>query len=280
MRRGAGRRALGHGGRALARAAFVSGLAAFAFPLAAQSPEPRDPHTAQPERPTLATHAGTVAPGWLEIETGVERDCASGETTLLAPTTLKLGLATRVQLGVAGGYVRHESSPGASAVGGVADLTVDVKWRVREGSGVLGDFAIEPAIKAPLGSVRRGTGTGTTDESLLLISSHDLSGVALDINAGVTRRSGDGSAAPRTASLWTISLGLPAGGALGWAAEIFGYPGTPGAAGEAPIVGALTGPTWTIRRWLVVDAGVIARVHGPQPRALYAGATWNAGRAW
>src|SRR5207247_3724752 len=27
-----------------------------------------DPHAAQPERPTVATHAGTVAPGWIEIE--------------------------------------------------------------------------------------------------------------------------------------------------------------------------------------------------------------------
>ncbi|MDQ2767543.1 MAG: hypothetical protein M3Y30_10345 [Gemmatimonadota bacterium] len=26
---------------------------------------PNDPHTAQPERPTVATHAGTVAPGWV-----------------------------------------------------------------------------------------------------------------------------------------------------------------------------------------------------------------------
>src|ERR1700688_2765409 len=27
----------------------------------------RDPHSVQPERPTVATHAGTVAPGWVEL---------------------------------------------------------------------------------------------------------------------------------------------------------------------------------------------------------------------
>src|SRR5437764_1362781 len=39
----------------------------------AQEP-PFDPHAVQPERPTVATHAGTVAPGWSEIEAGIERD--------------------------------------------------------------------------------------------------------------------------------------------------------------------------------------------------------------
>jgi len=33
-----------------------------------------DPHEAQPERPTVATHAGTVAPGWVEFEAGSEFD--------------------------------------------------------------------------------------------------------------------------------------------------------------------------------------------------------------
>src|SRR5207248_820985 len=34
----------------------------------------RDPHEVQPERPTVATHAGTVAPGWIELEWGSEWD--------------------------------------------------------------------------------------------------------------------------------------------------------------------------------------------------------------
>jgi hypothetical protein len=31
-----------------------------------------DPHAAQPERPTVATHAYTVAPGYLEVEVGAQ----------------------------------------------------------------------------------------------------------------------------------------------------------------------------------------------------------------
>ena len=64
--------------RAVANA--VTTLLVAAVSAAAQQPVPKptpatidtakDPHAAQPERPTVATHAGTVARGWFEIETG------------------------------------------------------------------------------------------------------------------------------------------------------------------------------------------------------------------
>jgi hypothetical protein len=44
-------------------------------------------------------------------------------------------------------------------------------------------------------------GTGTTDPNLLFISSHKLGPVAMDLNVGYTRRSGDGSVAPTSASV-------------------------------------------------------------------------------
>lgn len=256
---------------------LVGALGLLAPPAHAQTV---DPHAARPERPTVATHAFTVAPGWFEIETGVERDRTGGATTLLAPAVLKLGLAPRVQLGVVLGAIRLPEGPDRGATAGVGDASVDLKWRASDDAGVLGAFAVQGSVKLPAGSARRGTGTGTTDASLLLISSHELAGVALDFNAGATRRTGDGSHAPRASTIWTASAGLPVTEALGWVVELFGYPGTSGVAGTAPIVAALTGPTWTVRPSLVLDVGVITPVAGPQPRALYAGLTWNVGRAW
>ncbi len=102
----------------------------------------------------------------------------------------------------------------------------------------------------------------------------------MDINVGYTRRSGDGSNAARNATLWTISFGGPAVGPLGWTAECYGYPGTSGPAGQAPIVALLGGPTYLIRPWLAVDAGIIVPVAGPQAHALYAGGVYNIGRLW
>src|SRR5581483_9351211 len=160
----------------------------------------------------------------------------------------------RLQLSVFGSAVHNDAATG------VGDAGVGVKWRLLEDAPVVGDFALLPSVKFPTGSARNGAGTGTTDGSFLLISSHDFGNIAMDINAGVTRRSGDGSNAPRVATLWTASFGGSFVGPVGWALECYGYPGTSGSAGQAPIVAILAGPTYLIRSWLAVDAGVIVPV--------------------
>ena len=233
-----------------------------------------DPHAVQPERPTVATHAGTVAPGWLELESGIEYDHFRSASHAVGVQALaKLGLARRVQLSLSFPL----AAPQAGELG-VADFAIGVKLRLAEGAGPLGDFAIFPALKLPTGSASAGRGTGTTDASLLLISSHTLGPVAMDLNAGVTRRSGDGSDAPKTATVWTASFGGVAAGALGWVVEVFGYPKTNGPAGSASTAALLAGPTYRVKPWLVLDVGGILPLTGPQPKALYAGLTWNAGR--
>jgi hypothetical protein len=70
--------------------------------------------------------------------------------------------------------------------------------------------------------------------------------------------------------LWTVAFGGPARGRLGWAAEVFGY------IRESRAV--LAGPTFALRKYLALDAGVIAPLHGSQPRAIYAGLVYNVGR--
>lgn len=240
-------------------------LGAAAAPLRAQSTP--DPHAAQPERPTVATHAGTVAPGWFELESGFERDrVGPGASALATPTLLKFGVAPRIQFDVSITTVQ----PTRGAPLGVGDGGIGVKWRLADDAPVVGDFALQPSVKFPTGSAARGTGTGTTDFSLLAISSHVFGPTALDVNVGYTRHSDETSAA-----LWTVSTGTTIAGPLAWAAEVFGYPGL---SATPPSVGLLTGPTWTVQPWFVLDAGAIFNVAGPQPPAIYAGLTWNAGR--
>jgi len=225
----------------------------------------------QPERPTVATHAGTVAPGYLELETGAEVDRdPDGSRAFSVPTELKIGLAPRAQLSV---FLPVQDATGTSL--GIGDFAAGIKWRVVDGDGPLQRFAILPIIKAPTGGDR---GSRTTDFSLLLIDSRTLGPASLDLNAGITRRSGDGSAVPRTSTFWTGAGALPLAGSFGWQLECFGYPGTSGSAGSAPIVAILTGPTFGISRTLTLDAGVIVPITGPQPRAVYAGLVTNLGR--
>lgn len=233
-----------------------------------------DPRAAQPERPTVATHAGTVAPGYFELETGGEFDRYKDKTKgSLFPVYMKIGLASNLQLGLSAPIVR---TPGDSNTG-IGDASVALKWRLLEDAPILGDFAVLPTIKFATGSTDKGTGTGTTDGSLLLISSHKLGDVALDLNVGITRRSGDGTDVPKTSTVWTVSFGGPLSGDLGFAAEFFGFGKTTGPAGADPIVAFLVGPTWTVRNYLVLDAGIIAKITGDQPNAIYAGLTWNLG---
>lgn len=240
--------------------------------------EPSDPHAVQPERPTVATHAFTVAPGWVELEMGGERDAVTGGTLLSTPATIKVGLAPHAQLGIV--LDTFHPSAGAGGAPGFGDATFDVKWRLADDLPVLGAFAVLPSLKLPTGSRAGGSGTGTTDAGLLLISSHRFGDYSLDVNVGATRRTGRGSgtAVSRYASLWTISAGTPLVGVVGYTGEIYGYPGTGGVAGSPPTVAFLTGPTLSIARWLAADAGIIVPIHGPQPHAMYAGFVWNVGR--
>jgi hypothetical protein len=159
----------------------------------------------------------------------------------------------------------------------VGDLNVGVKLRLVEDNPILGDFAILPAIKLPTASLRGGT--GTTDFSLLLISSHQIGPVAVDLNLGATRRSGDGTVVPRTGGVWTASFGFPISGPLGATLEVFGSRRTTGPAGSLGTSALLIGPTYLLREWLAFDAGAIIPLGGPQPHALYTGFVWNVGCA-
>ena len=250
-------------------------IAGVASSVRAQQDSVSNPRAVQPERPTIATHAGTVAPGYAELEEGAEWDRWSGnERSFFAPTNLKIGLASHAQLNLLVNVIHDPRIAGRSV--SLGDLTVGVKYRILDHHSILGDFAVLPAIKFPTAS--EDAGTGTTDLSLLFISSHRFGPVAMDLNAGATRRSGDGTSAPTTATIWTASFGFPLRGPLGATAEIFGYPKTSGPAGSEATAALLLGPTFLVRDWLALDAGFIAPLTGPQPHAIYAGFVWNWGR--
>ena len=157
----------------------------------------------------------------------------------------------------------------------MGDLTVGVKYRIVDGDRILGDFAVLPALKLPTGAI--AAGTGTTDFSLLLISSREVGPVAVDLNVGQTRRTGDGSDAPKIAGIWTASFGFPVTGPVGGTLEVFGYPRTRGPQATDAIAALLVGPTLLVREWLAFDAGMIVPITGPQPHAFYTGFVWNLG---
>src|SRR3954466_11495593 len=106
--------------RSLARSVVSLFLLAVGGRLGAQAgaadSTPRDPHAVQPERPTVATHAGTVAPGWVELELVGELDrYADGARGTGVPLVTKFGLSSHTQLSVFGSLI---SPPAGSLAGG------------------------------------------------------------------------------------------------------------------------------------------------------------------
>ena len=257
----------------LRRVGFAIGL--LALVPASAFPQASDPRQVQPERPSVATHAGTVAPGWIELEIGASFARAGGDWRGAAvPIAAKVGLAARWQLTIGGSIEAPDDGET-----GVGDLNVAVKYRFAE-SRVLGRLAIMPNVKLPTGSQDRGTGVDTTDGSLVLISSHSFGRVTLDLNAAYTRRSGDGTIAARNATVWAISVGNPAMKRIGWGTEISGTLRTTGPSGEPASYALLTGPAFSIARWLSVDAGVSVQLNEDHPYRIFFGGVWNVGKIW
>ena len=201
------------------------------------APSPRsDPREANPERPTVATHAYAVAPGIVEIETGVQWQPLGPGRGRAGPArcSFKIGLAEapaarhRAWLGVA----RSRRWPGAAG-------SQTPRWA---SSGTWHPacrcwptVAVESTVKLPTGDVGAGHGhrhdgpePACSSRAARSARSSWTSTSAIHVGAGTARW-------PRpTATLWTVSTGFPVAGRLGWAAELFGYPGTSGPGRVAP----------------------------------------------
>lgn len=229
----------------------------------------QSPRVANPERPTYATHAYAVAPGYVELEQGIS---ASGVSSLSQGTiwsvALKVGLAPSLQAELLGpAYTRSSAGDGR---GGVGDLGLALKFRtdLSHQSAV----ALIPGVTAPTGSTAKRTGAGRALGSLTAVYSVDLpASVHVDLNAGPT-----GVGAGKTQWFFSAS-GSWGGRVLGLTGECFDF--TPGGAGPR-FAGLLGAVTVRVAPWAVIDAGGQRGTTSHSPDALFLGLTTNLGRAF
>lgn len=218
--------------------------------------------TARPERPTVATHAVAVAPGYLELEAGAATTRASGAADHAMILTTKFGLADRLQLTVASSVTRT-----AANVTSADPIYAGVKWQagaLRAGRPL---FALMPGITFANGP-RRDRDAAF---SLMAVYSQSFGPVAVDLNAAATRLNGVEGRLPY---LWAAAAGGPVAGALGWGVEVWGA-----ADADAPASANLLGFVgYTARPWLVLDVGVTTPMEGDGGTTLFTGLTWNLGR--
>jgi hypothetical protein len=235
--------------------------------------QPPDPHAALPERPSVATHAHTVAPGWVEIEFGVERpreDGRFGDTGL--PVSVKLGLTATAQLVIAPAISRP-----AAGHTSVESVGIGVKYRITDRAPVFGAIAVLPSVSLPVGNARR------TDEDgvgVLFITSRAMPTVSLDLNVGYIRRGGDGSQVPVSEALWAAAAGGPLSGRFGWVGEISGSPRTAGPAGRDAEVNLLVGVTAALTPSVVMDVAAALPLSGDGSSVIMSGVVWNVGPLW
>ena len=225
----------------------------------------QSPRAANPERPTVATHAYAVAPGYVEIEQGIS---ARGQASLAEATSwdvnVKIGIDRHFQLGIFGpGFARTGAGHGIGDWGFALKVRTDVAEQVA--------VAAVPTITLPTGRERLGLGSGRVLGQLpLVLSVNGPAEVHADLNAGPL-----GIGAGRPQWLTTASFSRPLGGVLGVTAELFRI--SAGAAGprQAGLLGAVT---VTPVQWMVIDLGGTRGLGTGSSDALFIGLTTNLGR--
>ena len=240
-----------------------SSLAAGAGLLLTQPAFAQGPRAANPERPTVATHAYAVAPGYVELEQGLS---ARGRRSLGEQTSwdlnLKIGLTRHLQLGLFGpAYLRTDGGAGVGDFGAALKARGDLSPKVAA--------ALVSAVSMPTGSAANGLGAGRALGSFVGVVSAELrGGIHLDANAGPT---GIGAGAPQ----WFGSVALSrAFGRLSIATELFAFAN--GGAGPAQR-GALGSLLLTLAEWAVADVGGVVGLSDASPDQVFVGLTTNFG---
>ena len=238
-------------------------MAAGAGLIMAQPAVAQRPRAANPERPTVATHAYAVAPGYVELEQGLS---ARGHGSLGEQTSwdlnLKIGLTPHLQLGLFGPtYLRTDGGSGLGDLGAALKVRGDLSPTVA--------VALVPAVSTPTGSESKGLGAGRVLGSLAGVVSAELGGgLHFDANAGPT---GIGAGTPQ----WFGSVGVSrAFGRLSVATELFAFAN--GGAGPAQR-GALGSVLVSLAEWAVVDVGGVVGLSDASPDQVFVGLTTNFG---
>jgi len=241
----------------------VSSIVAAAGLLTAQPALAQTPRAANPERPTVATHAYAVAPGYVELEQGLS---ARGRSSLGEQTSwdlnLKIGLTPHLQLGLFGPtYLRTDGGTGVGDLGAALKIRDDLSRTVA--------VALVPALSMPTGSESNGLGAGRVLGSLVAVVSAELGGgLHFDANAGPT---GIGAGTPQ----WFGSVGLSRGfGPLSVATELFAF--ADGGAGPGQR-GALGSVLVTLAEWAVLDVGGVVGLSDASLDQVFVGLTTNFG---
>ncbi len=204
-------------------------------------------------RPLTTDETGTVEKGEFQLETGFDFARQENYDKEFGPSmTLSYGLLSRMDIGVASGYLFVDPAEGKKE-NGFADTELKVKYRLMDERGRLPSFAVTGKVKIPTASESKGLGSGKTDFSIITIFQKNLSkGLTLYLNLGYTFIGEHGANNEFNYSLAGQFVLSDKWALVG---EIFGVNNFNGRRGDDPISGLL-GIQHIIKDGIVWDAGV------------------------
>jgi hypothetical protein len=244
------------------------------FTVVAVAADGDDEPAAVPYRPSVSTPAALSAPGWIEIEAGVQRNRGGeGARRDSLPVTLKLAFTPDWGIRVGSdAWVRARDSEGGRGSGfGDTGIVVKRRFAVDDAQA----FGLEAGVVVPTARHGVGSGSGKPDYGVNAIYSADFGAWHTDLNIVATRLGSVAPDAGRTQWLGAASLSRALSERWGAVAEISGTHQR----GESATRQLLLALSYNVSKRLVLDAGAARSLRSGAPDwSAFTGFTWLAAR--
>ncbi len=224
-----------------------------------------------PYRPSVATPADLPAPGWPELEAGVQwakgSDTARSQTS---PVSFKLAWneSWAILIGTDIHDWQRDYDGNTAHSGGDTTLTLKYKLPIDE------HLALGAQVGVALPTARPPIGTGATDWGVLGIASFDYPGIHVDANLGGAHQGSVDAGQGPWQGAWAVAASHPLNDQFGVTGELSGLVQR-GTTGQAQALGALN---YNVSRALVLDVAAAAGLSRAAPNwQLMAGMTVSLG---
>ena len=225
-----------------------------------------------PYRPSVSTPAALSAPGWLELELGVQHTHGRQQSRRDSlPYTLKLAFSEDWGVRVGGdAWIRQRDEAGDRLSGG-GDTNVVLKRRFAVDD--TSAFGVEAGATLP--TAKSGLGSGRSDYSINGIYSADLGRYHTDLNLVATRLGQVDPGVGRNQMLWAASLSTALNDRWGVVGEFWGTRQR-GAEGSTEFLAAAS---YNLSRSMSLDAGLSRSLRSQVPGwSVFTGLTVLLGR--
>jgi hypothetical protein len=212
-----------------------------------------------PYRPSVATPADLPAPGWPELEAGLQWAKGGGDAarSQSAPITLKLAWnkSWAILIGT-DAYDWQRAFDGSTAHSG-GDTTLILKYKLP----IDDHLALGAELGVTLPTARPPIGTGGTDWGVNTIASFDYPGVHVDVNIGGAQLGVVDAGQGPWQGAWAIAASHPLDEQFGVTGEVSGLVQR----GTSAQTQGLMALNYNVSRALVLDVAVAAGLSRASP---------------